>query len=424
MHLSRDDSSADKKRGAPSTEKKVLFVTPVAPWKLFGGTATVSKNLIALFSETLDMSVCCLRSDEPGPYPRQSGGAIVLSGKVSGLARKLKVLWDFSSDSFAHRQFQRETVRKNFADLVAALRPEFIIFDHIFSSWLIDLVPGPTRVIYIAHDDMVAYADSLLQLGPGLGKRLRFAGLRRQYRGLQAKVLRRCEFTLAMTTEDAALLRLTARGPVEVAPLFFDFPGFVRDGSSPFRTLLVTGSFDTWEKVLGLTQFLDTVILPLLQRRPELRLIVAGRIPDEVRRQLPLAEPQLKIIHAPSEAAMREILEQASAAVVLDLQASGLKIKTVELAAAGLPIVSWAPGLEGTLLVHDQSCLRANSASEFIAHLDRLFAEPDLRHRLGTAARETIGREFSKDAALAQMRRSEYFAALASAGAVRAAFLG
>jgi glycosyltransferase involved in cell wall biosynthesis len=400
----------------PAARPSALFVTPVAPWILFGGTPTVSRNLVALFSEAMDLQVCCLRSDEPGDYPLQTNGATVLTGKVSALSRRLKLFLDFSPESFAHRQFQKSVVRERFAALLAEQRPECIIFDHIYSSWLIDLVPDSgTLVIYIAHDDMVSYADSLLCLRPGFLKRLRFTGLRRQYRSLQEKVLRRCDYTLTMTAEDAALFQSTARGPVEVAPLFFEFPDFVREYTPDFRYLLITGSFDTWEKKLGLTEFLTTIFPSLLKRCPELRLVVAGRISEDFRRQIPFHEPQLRIIQAPSETEMREAVRQASAAVVLDLQSSGLKIKAMELAAAGLPLVSWAPGLEGTALVSGQSCLRADSATEFAHHLERLYAEPELRRQLGTAAQAVVQTRFSKHAASARLRTSEWYSRLSAA---------
>jgi glycosyltransferase involved in cell wall biosynthesis len=379
--------------------KRILFVTPVAPWKLFGGTPAVSRNLIALFSEAMDLRVCCLRSDEPGDYPRHIHGATVLTGQVSGFSRKLKFFFDFSPDSFAHRQFEKSAVRARFAALLAERLPETIIFDHIYSSWLIDLVTDPAvRVIYIAHDDMVAFADSLPALHPPFLKRLRFAALRRQYQSLQDKVLRRADLTLTMTPEDAARLRRTARGKVDVAPLFFEFPDFLREYPADFRYLFITGSFDTWEKKLGLTRFLLTVFAPLLERRPDLRLVIAGRIP-----QLPFVDPRIQIVQAPTDAEMKGLVRQASAAVVLDLQASGLKIKTMEFAASGLPLVSWPPGVEGTTLIPGESCLRADTAGEFIAHLERLYAEPELRKRLGIAARAAVEKAFSREAARARL---------------------
>ena len=402
--------------------KKVLFVTPVAPWKLFGGTPAASRNLITVFSESVDMQVCCLRSDGPGPWPRQVHDATVLSGTISGLSRKLKFFLDFSADSFAHRQFAKQTVRARFAALLAGHRPEFVIFDHIYSSWLIHLIQDPAiRIGYIAHDDMVAFVDSLTPLRPPFAKRLRFAGLRRQYQQLQTKVLRRADFVLTMTPEDASRLRPATGGAVEVAPLFFDFPDFEREYPADFRYLFVTGSFDTWEKQLGLTRFLNNVFAPLAARRPDFRLVIAGRISEQLRQQFPIGEPQLRVVQSPSDAEMQELVRQASAAVVLDLQSSGLKIKTMDFAAAGLPLASWPPGVEGTMLVPETSCLRADTAEGFIAHLDRLSTDPELRQRLGSSARTVVQENFSRDAARARLRDSQFYAALAAAGALQTA---
>ncbi len=399
--------------------KKVLFITPVAPWGLFGGTPIVSRCLIEIFSEAFDLHICCLRSDAPGDYPRTINGASVLTGRVPSLARKLKFFFDFSAESFAHRQFEKNLVRTRLAAWLALHQPGFVILDHIYSAWVVDLLPDSTRVIYIAHDDMVEYADSLLRLDPPMGKKLRFTGLRRQYRSLQEKVVHRADFTLTMTPDDADRLRPIARGPVSVAPLSFEFPALTRTYAPNFDYLLVTGSFDTWEKQLGLTHFLSHIFVPLLRQRPDFRLLIAGRIPAELRQRMPATEPQIRILQAPSDAEMRGAVEDASAAVVLDLQASGLKIKSMELAASGLPLVSWAPGLEGTMLDSGRSCLRADSAAEFIAHLARVSAEPELRRQIGSAARAILEKEFSRAAARTRLEKSPVFPPLVAAGALR-----
>lgn len=394
--------------------RKALFVTPVAPWNHFGGTATVSRNLATLFADQTQARICCLRGDEPGNYPRDVDNATVLSGPISALARRLKFFFDFSAASFAHRQFARGNVRRRFVALLADVQPDFVIFDHIFSAWLIDLVTNPsTRIVYIAHDDMVVYAESLLHLCPASAKRLRFSGLYRQYRRVQRAILHRSDFVLTMTPEDSARLAPTSRGPVEVAPLYFDLPDVAHRDDAAFRSLLVTGSFDTWEKQFGLTHFLEKVFAPLLRQRPAMRLVIAGRVPAPFRETIRMGEPQVRIVHAPSDQEMRGLLDEASAACVLDLQASGLKIKTIDLAAAGLPIVTWAPGLEGSGLRDGESCLCATSAEEFSRHLDRLFADGELRARLGHAAQEIVQTKFSRTAALARLQHSKLYAALA-----------
>ncbi len=377
---------------------------------MFGGTAAVSRNLIALFSEALDVAVCCLQSEQTGDYPMQVNGATVLAGKVASSRRVLKVFLDFAPESFANRQFHRRLVRERFSRLLADTEPEVVIFDHIYSSWLIDLVPkSRARTVYIAHDDMVAYADSLIKMEPDFFKKARFTALRGQYLGFQERLLKRCDRALALTPQDAGRLSQWSAKPIEVAPLFFEFPPAARSYSQEFSYLLATGSFDTWEKRRGLSLFIEEVYTPLRRTCPGLRLVVAGRMPEEFKRSLPVSEPILKVLDGLSEAQMAEVFRDASAAVVLDLQVSGLKIKTMELAAAGLPIVTWQPGFEGTTLQHGASCLVAASASEFVTHLEYLYRDPAARMRLGMQARATLTEHFSREAALTRAHASGLF---------------
>jgi glycosyltransferase involved in cell wall biosynthesis len=404
--------------------RKVLLVTPAMPWGAFGGTATVSRNIVQLFSEVLDVHVCYLRSDKPSQFRPQQNEVTVLSERISGFQRRIKALVDFRYDSFAHRQFQRKKVVGRFRGLLEEQRPEFIIFDHIYSSWLIDTVQDQhSKVAYIAHDDMVAYAESLISMTPGLFTKLRFNRLRSQYRRLQDKVLRRCDFVLTLTEHDALLLKSAcARTETEVFPIYFEMPKYSKVYSCGFDSLLVTGSFDTWEKQRGLSVFIERIFMPLVQKSPDIRLVIAGRFAQAFKKRLPLI-PQLRVMESPSETVMRELFRKASAAAVLDLQKSGLKIKTIELAAAGLPLVSWAPGLDGTNLVNGRSCLLACSTSDFITHLGRLFEEPNLRRALGLEARATVEAEFSEKTARARFKKLKFFDALAAARAVRSASL-
>ena len=398
---------------------KILLVTPVTPWRAFGGTAIASRNIIQLLSEALDVSVCCLRSDEPR-YADQQANLSVLSGRVSSAQRKLRALVDQRVGAFAHRQFQRDVVLRRFSKLVEELRPRFVIFDHIYSSWLVDCIRDErTMVCYIAHDDMVAYADSLIAMDPGPFDKMRFRRLRGQYSRLQEKILRRCGYVLTLTTEDANRFKgLRIEAETELFPIFIEIPQYSRTYPEGFANLLVTGSFDTWEKQKGLSIFLNHILMPLLDKCGGFQLVIAGRFSQSFRRTLP-SMPQIRVVDSPLEPVMRELFQEASAAAVLDLQISGLKIKTIELAGAGLPIVSWAAGLEGTRLVDGKSCLLASSVDEFVRHLTTLFHDPALRRALGSEARAAVETQFSPNNAKRSLTDLKFFRRLAETGVGR-----
>jgi glycosyltransferase involved in cell wall biosynthesis len=87
----------------------------------------------------------------------------------------------------------------------------------------------------------------------------------------------------------------------------------------------------------------------------------------------------------------------------------GSRLKILEAAASGVPVVSTTVGAEGLELLPDREILIADTPAAFADSILRLLREPDLRRRLGAAAREKvvarygwdrIGREFAR--ALAQ----------------------
>jgi glycosyltransferase involved in cell wall biosynthesis len=100
---------------------------------------------------------------------------------------------------------------------------------------------------------------------------------------------------------------------------------------------------------------------------------------------------------------------RAAVAVVPLRSGGGSRLKILEAAASGVPVVSTTVGAEGLELLPDREILIADTPAAFADSILRLLREPDLRRRLGAAAREKvvarygwdrIGREFAR--ALAQ----------------------
>jgi glycosyltransferase involved in cell wall biosynthesis len=87
----------------------------------------------------------------------------------------------------------------------------------------------------------------------------------------------------------------------------------------------------------------------------------------------------------------------------------GSRLKILEAAASAVPVISTRVGAEGLDLIPGREILIADTPADFADATLRLLREPDLRRRLGAAAREKvearygwerIGRDFAR--ALAQ----------------------
>ncbi len=95
---------------------------------------------------------------------------------------------------------------------------------------------------------------------------------------------------------------------------------------------------------------------------------------------------------------MAEYLHQATVCIVPMRIGFGIKNKTLEAMAAGVPVVASNSGLEG-LAVDGANvplrALRANTVEEYIAAISRLFEDAQLRQKLSDQARTLIESEYT-----------------------------
>lgn len=70
-------------------------------------------------------------------------------------------------------------------------------------------------------------------------------------------------------------------------------------------------------------------------------------------------------------------------------------LKVLQYMAAGLPVVANPVGMNRRMVVHGRTGFLASTPAEWATVIGRLAAEPGLRHRMGTAARQLVEEEFS-----------------------------
>ncbi|NEP26044.1 glycosyltransferase family 4 protein, partial [Moorena sp. SIO3I6] len=99
---------------------------------------------------------------------------------------------------------------------------------------------------------------------------------------------------------------------------------------------------------------------------------------------------------------MVEYLHQATICVVPMRTGFGIKNKTLEAMAAGVPVVGSDRGLEGLAVDGANTplrALRANHVQEYISAITRLFEDPQLRAKLSQNGRLLIEDEYTWDRA-------------------------
>ncbi len=229
------------------------------------------------------------------------------------------------------------------------------------------------------------------------GQRALGEGLRAlRWARFEGDVVRSFDRVMCFTAQDRAVLcALSGRMHVDVVPLGLDVTG------TPARSvereeadsLMFVGSFSHAPNVDAARYLLADIFPALRARRPGVRLsVIGGGLPPDLRTlagrygdavRLPGFVPDLGgefDRHAVFLAPMR--------------YGGGIKTKTLDAMARGMPLVSTAWGADGIPL-EDGVHGRIADGREFVEATLALLADPDQRHALGTAAREQMLRTHS-----------------------------
>lgn len=211
----------------------------------------------------------------------------------------------------------------------------------------------------------------------------------------------RCDY-LAVTTQDDArqLQQFNPRAKIVTIPNGVDLELFPYRSHDPGgKHLIFVGSMDLTHNIDAARFFVLKVLPKLREIHPEVTYSIVGNRPT--REVASLAEHPGVVVtgRVPS---MVDSLHQATACVVSLQTGFGIKNKTIEAMAAGVPVIGSDRGLEG-LDVEGENiplrALRANSVEEYIQAISRVFADSDLRQTLARNGRQLIEENYTWESA-------------------------
>ncbi len=202
---------------------------------------------------------------------------------------------------------------------------------------------------------------------------------------------------LVVTTEEdkCQFLKFTPGASIAVIPNGVDldlFP-YRRDDPGGQQAVFV-GAMDASHNI-DAARFFALEVLPVLQQRyPAATFGIVGARP--VREVRELAERPGVTVTGEVPAIASE-LHRATVCVVPLRAGYGIKNKTLEAMAAGVPVVASDRGLEGIQVEGSGglAALRANQIEEYVAALSRAFESPELRRQLSENGRSLVEREYT-----------------------------
>ncbi|WP_414528964.1 glycosyltransferase family 4 protein [Nodularia chucula] len=200
---------------------------------------------------------------------------------------------------------------------------------------------------------------------------------------------------IVVTTEDdrQEFLKLRPEMEIQVIPNGVDLDLFPYRSHDPGgHKLIFVGAMDASHNI-DAARFFALEVLPELQKSyaDATFSIVGTRPAPEI---LALKEIPGVIVtgRIPS---MVEYLHQSTVCVVPLRTGFGIKNKTLEAMAAGVPVVASDRGLEGLAIDTPIRALRANQPQDYVSAISQLFESPPLRDQLSKNGRELIETQFT-----------------------------
>ncbi len=377
---------------------RIVVAIPFSPWPVRKGTDRLIVNLlkglsrsheVALVTMTLGRGELSRLREIEGPgmrveamlAPHRRGGGRRIWYKACNLARALftGVPQQVSyAAPGAYLELVADTARSLGADIVLA------------NYWHLYRLPeyiDPGKLVLITHD-----LDYLVN--PGRVSRTP-QGIARAAAALRARSLERIERTayqryktiLTVTEADAERLgreRGMKEKRIDALPLALDLAEFDHTAYTRQRnSILFMGTFHS-DFNIDAYRYLVEEVLPLIRRKhPDFRCDIVGEgVSGEMRRTAP---PEVSFMgYAES---IIPHLGTCSVMVLPMRFCGGVRIRMLEAAAMGTPVVSTPDGVAGMGLSAGEEYLEGDSAEDFADAVSKLLEDDALSRRIGSKAR-------------------------------------
>jgi polysaccharide biosynthesis protein PslH len=172
-------------------------------------------------------------------------------------------------------------------------------------------------------------------------------------------------------------------------------PTFADRDPRDLHRLLIMGSLDWRPNIDGINQFVEGVFPRLRATDPRFTLTVVGRNPDASwAKQLGQRSGVTVCANVPD---VRPYIATAGALVVPLRIGGGSRLKILEAAASGLPVISTMIGAEGLDLLPDQHYVAATDINYLEQAIHSAARDPSRLTRLAHAAHHFVTQQYSWD---------------------------
>lgn len=258
--------------------------------------------------------------------------------------------------------------------------------------------PLPPTAFDLDDIEHVKFVRMLRQPPAWTGKGLAYSWLPALW-WAERRVIRTSRQTFVCSGQDRAYLRRTMKtSEVEVVPNATEIPPSPATASEP--AMLFLGSFDYGPNRAGIDWLLTDVWPRIHERMPQARLLLAG---PGSRAAFSESPPDgVEVLGFVDDLA--DAYGRARLACAPILAGGGTRLKIVEAAGYGRPVVSTSLGAEGLDLRNGEHLLLADAPERFAAACVELLADPARCQEMGSAARAFVAEHYDRSKVVGRVR--------------------
>lgn len=289
------------------------------------------------------------------------------------------------------------------AALLAAGEADVVHVEHLRGALLVPS-PAPVATVYDGVDCITRLFEQTVRLAPGfaqrsmarldVGRTRRFEGAlpERFDRVLASSEAEAREFRRLAPAADPAFVRALRNG-VDLGPP----PGPPADDG---RTVLFAGKMSYHANEAAARRLAVDVMPRVWQRRPDARLVLAGKDPSPALQALAVPGRVEVTGFVPDMAAVMATATVLAAPLVY---AAGIQNKVLEAMARGVPVVTSSSACAALDAVLDRDVVAADADDAFAAAVLRLLDDRLARDAIGAAGRRYVEAHHDWDALARQL---------------------
>ncbi len=378
---------------------RLLYLTSEWPWPPTHGGLLQTTHLADGLAEWFDVTM--LAVDRPAPeHPTWSSTVQRIAlRRRSQLTRAIDALRGIAAGrQVLLQRILRAGGASAASAVIAAVRPSAVVLGRpLFDGVLEAASAAGAKVVIEANEDLERVSWSIAR--HAVAPMARVAALvdgvvvRRQQR---RNYVRADAVLVCSELERDILSSYVDRARIHVMPNTVAVPDGDPGVPPPARAVGFLGSYRYAPNEAAAVELMRHVMPAVRAAGGPRQLMLIGRGPTQ--RMLQLAEADREVTVTGEVPQVEVPLREAGLLLVPVRSGAGTRVKILEAAAAGIPVISTSTGIEGLNLRPDRDVLIAETATEFADAVVRLQADPTLRIGLVTSAREVV-REHNSPAA-------------------------